>query len=110
LISYSVSHNIFKRFIQETANNLKMVFTQAQLAQFFTAQDQMAIPEATRQQLTLEGITSVGDLSEFDKDGVKLCCIYQAVPTCQEWTRSLAGNGGAICWGGQVESRMATSR
>ena len=48
-----------------------MVFTQAALAQFFTAQDQMAIPEATRQQLALEGITSVGDFSEFDKDGVK---------------------------------------
>jgi hypothetical protein len=40
----------------------------------------------------------------------ELCCIYQAVPTCQEWTRSLAGNGGAICRGGQVESRVDTPR
>jgi hypothetical protein len=48
-----------------------MVFTQAALAQFFTAQDQMAIPEATRQQLALEGISGVEDLSEFDKDGIK---------------------------------------
>ena len=40
-----------------------MVFTQAALAQFFTAQDQMAIPEATRQQLALEGISGVEDLS-----------------------------------------------
>jgi len=48
-----------------------MVFTQAQIALFFTADDQMAIPEATRQQLALEGISSVGDLSEFDKEGLK---------------------------------------
>ena len=48
-----------------------MVFTQAALNQFFTADDQMAIPEATRQQLALEGITGVEDLSEFDKDGIK---------------------------------------
>ena len=48
-----------------------MVFTQAALNQFFTAADQMAIPELTRQQLALEGITGVEDLSEFDKDGIK---------------------------------------
>ena len=42
-----------------------MVFTAQQLAAFFEAEDQMAIPNATRIQLQTEGINTVDDLAEF---------------------------------------------
>jgi hypothetical protein len=45
-----------------------MVFTQAQTTAFFEAADQMGIPHDTREQLEFEGIESVSDLSDFDKD------------------------------------------
>lgn len=44
-----------------------MVFTNLQTIAFFTAADQMAIPQATFAQLSSEGITTVSDLEEFDK-------------------------------------------
>ena len=45
-----------------------MVLTAAQVQAFFTFPDQMAIPAATVTQLAEEGIASVQDLAEFDKD------------------------------------------
>jgi hypothetical protein len=47
-----------------------MVLTAAQTTSFFENADQMAIPNATVLQLVAEGIDSVDDLSEFDKDTI----------------------------------------
>lgn len=47
-----------------------MVLTAAQTTAFFEHADQMAIPNATVQQLVAEGINTVADLSEFDKDTI----------------------------------------
>lgn len=44
-----------------------MVFTAAQTTAFFEADDQMALPAATRIKLQDEGITGVEDLGDFDK-------------------------------------------
>ena len=48
-----------------------MVLTAAQITQFFTANDNMAIPAATVAQLANEGIQTPSDLSDFDKDSMK---------------------------------------
>ena len=48
-----------------------MVWTQPQTNAFFTSLDQMALDQATRDQLTIEGITSVDDLAEFEDDEFK---------------------------------------
>ena len=45
-----------------------MVLTAAQTTAFFENPGQMAIPQATRAQLVVEGITWVDDLINFDKD------------------------------------------
>ena len=45
-----------------------MVFTANQTTAFFTAADQMAIPAATVAKLADEGISSVSDLADVDKD------------------------------------------
>ena len=45
-----------------------MVLTAAQTTAFFEQGDQMGIPHATVLQLWREGIDSVDDLSDFDKD------------------------------------------
>ena len=47
-----------------------MVFTQAQTTAFFQNDDQMAIPATTRAQLINEGIESVVDLADFDKESL----------------------------------------
>ena len=47
-----------------------MVLTVAQTTAFFEHADQMAIPNATVLQLVAEGINTVDDLSEFDKDTI----------------------------------------
>jgi hypothetical protein len=51
----------------------------AQMAQYFEGADQMAIPNGTVLELVNEGINTVDDLSEFDKDTIaqiiyNLCC------------------------------------
>ena len=48
-----------------------MVLTAAQTTVFFENADQMAIPNATVLQLVAEGINTVDDLSEFDKDTIQ---------------------------------------
>lgn len=48
-----------------------MVLTVAQRTAFFENADQMAIPNATVVQLVVEGINTVDDLSEFDKDTIQ---------------------------------------
>ena len=47
-----------------------MVFTAAQMTAFFENPATMAIPHATRVQLAVEGITTVADLLDFDKDSL----------------------------------------
>jgi hypothetical protein len=48
-----------------------MVLTLAQTTALFTDQDQMGIPAATYAAMAGEGIVSVDDLADFDKDSVK---------------------------------------
>jgi len=45
-----------------------MVFTNAQTTAFFEHNDQMALPNAARIQLQVEGLTSIDDLAEFNQD------------------------------------------
>jgi hypothetical protein len=47
-----------------------MVLTAAQTSLFFENAAQMAIPNATVIELVNEGINTVDDLSEFDKDTI----------------------------------------
>ena len=47
-----------------------MVFTQAQTTAFFESADQMAIPHDTIAHLVNEGIASVQDLAEIDKESI----------------------------------------
>ena len=48
-----------------------MVLTVAQLTAFFTNNNQMGLEQATVNQLTNEGITTVDDLAEFDKESLQ---------------------------------------
>jgi len=47
-----------------------MVLTNAQATAFFEDANQMAIAPATRVQLAVEGIATVDDLHDFDKDSL----------------------------------------
>jgi hypothetical protein len=47
-----------------------MVLTAAQMTAFFENAQQIAIPNATVVQLVSEGINTVDDLAEFDKDTI----------------------------------------
>jgi hypothetical protein len=47
-----------------------MVLTAAQTTAFFENADQMAIPNATVMELVNEGINTVDDLAEFDKETI----------------------------------------
>ena len=48
-----------------------MVLTTAQTTAFFEHADQMGIPHVTVVQLQAEGITSVSDLADFNKDSLQ---------------------------------------
>ena len=48
-----------------------MVLTAAQATAFFESPDQMVIPHATMVQMQLEGIQSVADLADFEKDSLQ---------------------------------------
>ena len=48
-----------------------MVLTAAQTTAFFESPDQMGIPHATMVQMQLEGIQSVPDLADFEKDSLQ---------------------------------------
>ena len=48
-----------------------MVLTAAQVTAFFEGADQMGIPHATVVQMQTEGITTVNDLADFDKDSLQ---------------------------------------
>ena len=48
-----------------------MVLTAAQMTAFFEHADQMGIPHVTMVQLQAEGITSVSDLADFNKDSLQ---------------------------------------
>ena len=47
-----------------------MPLTIAQVTLFFEDDDHLGIPYATRQHLVNEGISTVDDLVEFDKDSI----------------------------------------
>ena len=57
-----------------------MVLTAAQTTLFFEDAAQMAIPHATVLQLVTEGIDTVNDLSEFDKDTIQQIANYLRRP------------------------------
>ena len=48
-----------------------MVLTAAQTTAFFESPDQMGIPHATMVQMQLEGIQSIADLADFEKDSLQ---------------------------------------
>ena len=48
-----------------------MVLTAAQTTAFFESPDQMGIPHATMVQMQLEGIQSIPDLADFEKDSLQ---------------------------------------
>ena len=48
-----------------------MVLTAAQMTAFFENADQMVVQHATVVQLAQEGIQSIDDLADFDKDGLQ---------------------------------------
>ena len=48
-----------------------MVFTAAQTTVFFESPDQMGIPHATMVQMQLEGIQSIADHADFEKDSLQ---------------------------------------
>ena len=50
--------------------NATMVLTAAQMTTFFKDYEQMWIPHITVTQLQTEGITTVGDFADFDKDSL----------------------------------------
>ena len=45
-----------------------MILTAGQTTAFFEQADQMGIPNATVQQLKVEGIATLEDLADFDKE------------------------------------------
>ena len=51
--------------------NLTMELTAAQMATFFKDDEQMGILHTTVIQLQTEGITTVGDLADFEKDSLQ---------------------------------------
>ena len=51
--------------------NSTMVLTAAQMTTFFEDDEQMGIPHTTVIQLQTEGITTVGDLADFEKDSLQ---------------------------------------
>ena len=48
-----------------------MVWTNAQTTAFFTANDQMALPNRTYEKLADEGITAASDLIDFTSESIK---------------------------------------
>ena len=61
----SIVHDILAVY---QTHDLTMVLTVAQTTTFFKHADQMGIPHATVLQLQSEGVTSVSDLADFNKD------------------------------------------
>ena len=57
-----------------------MVLTASQTAAFFEHEDQMGIPRETVLQLALEGIVSVTDLAEFNRDSIQRLADNLRVP------------------------------
>ena len=51
--------------------NLTMVLTAAQTTTYFENNEQMGIPHTTVIQLQTEGITTIGDLADFEKDSLQ---------------------------------------
>ena len=58
--------------VYQTKNSKpKMVLTAAQMTAFFENADQMGVQHATVVQLALEGIQTVDDLADFDKEALQ---------------------------------------
>ena len=48
-----------------------MVLTTAQTTAFFESSDQLVIPHVTMVKIQLEGIQSIADLADFEKDSLQ---------------------------------------
>ena len=57
--------------VYQTHRQPKMVLTPAQTTSFFENADQMGVQHATVVQLALEGIQTVDDLADFDKEALQ---------------------------------------
>ena len=57
--------------VYQTHRQSKMVLTAAQTTSFFENADQMGVQHATVVQLALEGIQTVDDLADFDKQALQ---------------------------------------
>ena len=57
--------------LSTTPSTPTMVWTNAQTTAFFTANDQMALPNRTYLKLADEGITGATDLIDFTADSIK---------------------------------------
>ena len=57
--------------VYQTHRQPKMVLTTAQTTSFFENVDQMGVQHATVVQLALEGIQTVDDLADFDKEALQ---------------------------------------
>ena len=68
-----------------------MCFSAAELATFFTAEDQMGMPALTRTRLCDEGITTPKDLDEFDEDSIKEIAETSRKPGDRIWRSCAQG-------------------
>ena len=72
-----------------------MVLTAAQTIAFFENANQMGIPHATVVQLGIEGIVTVGDLADFNKDSLQQLADNLCKPGGQIADRNPAAAAGA---------------
>ena len=77
-----------------------MVLTNAQITAFFTANNQMALPTTTYAQLAVEGIQTVDDLADFDKDSLDQVANNLRRP---------AGGAAAFTFGAKLHKRLLAS-
>ena len=63
--------NVYHYAFSYSKTTLTMVWTNTQTTAFFTANDQMALPDRTYQKLADEGITGATDLIDFTGESIK---------------------------------------
>ena len=90
-----------------------MVLTAAQTTAFFEAADQIGIPHATVVQLQVEGMTSLPDLADFDKDtfvSMQQCAEHLEYQLPNEHTRVGYLLDGIQCSDAGLQAAMASVR
>ena len=83
-------------------NKLRTFSSHGQTAAFFENADQMAIPQATVTELANEGITTVDDLAEFDKDTIDQIASNLRRPAAV----APAAGGHHFVFGAKLQKRM----